>query len=319
MKTKPTRKLADLSEEELWEFLAACRWPQGFQCPKCMWQQRASDKGTGAAHARGAVKSRNRSPTSFPAGWKTKQNRIVCQNCGHQASLTSGTWLHGTRIPLAKLRDAVVAFAGAEKGISAEHLGECLSIAVPSARRLLAIFRFVLRSGAGDRLGGVVAVDEAVWESPRRTKPKNGKAWIIIAAEKRTAPHGRIGLRTNPNAIDIDMAEIVRKMVKPKSTIETRRPEVYEKWLDQEYLFRNVQTASGTIGKDLLPACGKVAAYVSDILQNTYRSAFSPEHLQAFLDEIAFRWNYRGSPDESATALLARLVPRYIPPDDGVP
>lgn len=318
MKTKPTRKLADLSEEELWEFLAACRWPRGFQCPKCMWQQRASDKGTGAAHARGAVKSRNRSPASFPARWKTKQNRVVCQNCGRQASLTAGTWLHGARIPLAKLRDAVVAFAGAEKGISAEHLGERLSIAVPSARRLLAIFRFVLRSGAGDRLGGVVAVDEAVWESPRRTKPK-GKAWIIIAAEKRAAPHGRIGLRMSPNAIDIEMADRVRKMVKPKSTIETRRPEVYEKWSDQKYLFRHVHTASDAIGKDLLPVCGEVAAHVSDVLQNTYRSAFSPEHLQAFLDEIAFRWNYRGSPDESATALLARLVPRYIPPDDGVP
>ena len=322
MKTNPARNLADLSEEELWTFLAACRWPEGFQCPKCQWRHDsywASGKTIRAARSRGAVKSRNRKPGSFHSTWKTQQNRIVCQKCGHQASLTAGTRLRGARLPLSAIRDAVVAFVGAEKGISAENLGAKLSIASLSARRLLSTFRAVLPPGSDDGLSGVVAVDEAVWESRRRGKPKKDKAWIIIAAEKRLAPHGRIGLRMNPNAFDGEMADKVLKMVKRKSTIETRRPDVYEKRLGTQFFFRHVKTAGDEIGKNLLPACENVAAHVLDVLQNTYRCAFSQGRLQSYLDEIAFRWNHRQDPNEAAWALLARLVPRYEPPDESVP
>jgi len=177
----------------------------------------------------------------------------------------------------------------------------------------MAVFRTVLHTGPDDRLGGVVAVDEAAWQFPHRAKPKRNRVWIVITAEKRGGTHGRIALQMNPNAFDYDLADKVQEMVKPKSTIETRRPEVYEKWIGQTYVFRHVKTASETLGKDLLPICGKVAAHVANVLQNTFRCAFSQEHLQSYLDEIVFRWNYRHDANEAAWTLLSRLVPPYKP------
>ena len=59
------------SEEACQQYLAACRWPDGFKCPRC-----------GNQHA--YVMTRL---------WQ-------CAGCRHQVSLTSGTILHNTRVSL---------------------------------------------------------------------------------------------------------------------------------------------------------------------------------------------------------------------------
>src|SRR5213596_575368 len=61
------------TEEACQEYLAKCRWPEGYRCPRC-----------GNPHAYVLVK---------PSRWK-------CVACHHQTSLTSGTILHNTKTPL---------------------------------------------------------------------------------------------------------------------------------------------------------------------------------------------------------------------------
>jgi len=55
------------------EYLARWRWPDGFRCPRC-----EGDRAT-------------RLPTR-PL-WE-------CRSCGHQTSVTAGTALHRTKLPL---------------------------------------------------------------------------------------------------------------------------------------------------------------------------------------------------------------------------
>jgi transposase-like zinc ribbon protein len=58
-------------------FLRAVRWPKGFVCPRC--EGRAS--------------------------WTLRTRRLEqCRSCRHQTSLTAGTVLHRTRLPLRGLR-----------------------------------------------------------------------------------------------------------------------------------------------------------------------------------------------------------------------
>jgi hypothetical protein len=61
------------TEEACQEYLAACRWREGFRCPRC-------------AHPRGYA--------------LVKQRRWECAACRHQVSRTAGTILHNTKIPL---------------------------------------------------------------------------------------------------------------------------------------------------------------------------------------------------------------------------
>src|SRR3972149_2443872 len=65
------RRFAD--EAVCLEYLAASRWPDGYRCPAC-----------GGARA-----------------WVLARRHLwQCVACGHQASVTAGTVLHGTRTPL---------------------------------------------------------------------------------------------------------------------------------------------------------------------------------------------------------------------------
>src|SRR5258708_16758101 len=61
------------SERACQEYLAACRWPDGFVCPRC-----------GGRRAYELADLRR---------WR-------CVGCRHQVSLTAGTVLHNTKTPL---------------------------------------------------------------------------------------------------------------------------------------------------------------------------------------------------------------------------
>ena len=302
--------LADLNEQQLRAILRPHRWPKGFVCPNCRWTHTRSwaEQKSRRVARKGGTATSSGSPNSFHAEWSTKHDRIVCQNCGHQASMMAGTLLHGSRLPLAKVRDAVVAFIHAEHGISAEELGSRLSINTLSARGLMKKFRLAMKPWSSELLGGTVAVDEVPIPLPRSAKDKDNRAFIVIGVEKRGVPHGRIGLQVAEAPFDFVFALCVTRMVREKSTIETRPVDIYSRNLKKSlYFTRQVKGAAYKFGKDLLPLCEKVSSHVSGILLKTFRGAIKPEYLQSYLDEIAFRWNHR-NPDEAAWTLLCRLI-----------
>ena len=61
------------SEEDCRRYLMACRWPDGFRCPRC-----------GEPDAYGL----------------TGRELLQCRACRHQTSVTAGTVLHRTHVPL---------------------------------------------------------------------------------------------------------------------------------------------------------------------------------------------------------------------------
>ncbi len=60
-------------EAQCWAYLRRARWPRGFVCPRC------GERG----------------------GHFLERRRLEqCRSCRYQASVTAGTVLHGTRVPL---------------------------------------------------------------------------------------------------------------------------------------------------------------------------------------------------------------------------
>ena len=82
-KTLRQFQLRFANEKACQQYLTACRWPEGFKCPRC-------------AHIHGYALTGRRL-------WE-------CAACGHQVSLTSGTVLHNTKTPLTVWFWAVAAF-----------------------------------------------------------------------------------------------------------------------------------------------------------------------------------------------------------------
>lgn len=121
------------------------RWPDGFICPKC--------GGTGCYHLHG-------------------RREYVCKHCHWQSSVTAGTVLHRTHLPLTIWFWAIHLSARDKRGISAVQLSSELEIAYSSAWYLL----HRLRSAMGQRdqdyvLSGIVELDDAYFGTPK----SNGK------------------------------------------------------------------------------------------------------------------------------------------------
>ena len=147
-------------------WLIEMRWPNGFVCPEC-----GHDK-----------------------GWalRGKAHTFECAGCGRQTSVTSGTQLHASKLPLTVWFWAAYLMATHSNGISALQLQKQVGI---GSYRTAWTPAHKLRSATVDpersRLSGLVEVDEASLPFRTRNDPAargqgrspDGKMLIIGAIE----------------------------------------------------------------------------------------------------------------------------------------
>lgn len=98
------------TEEACEKYLFQQRWPDGFVCPKC--------GRVGCYHLHG-------------------RREYVCKHCHGQSSVTAGTVLHHTHLPLTVWFWAIYLVARDKRGISAAQLSRELEIAYSSPWYLL--------------------------------------------------------------------------------------------------------------------------------------------------------------------------------------
>src|SRR2546422_10894426 len=122
------------TEEACQQYLAACRWPEGFRCPRC-------------GHGR-----------AYPM---VKQRRWRCVACRYQVSLTAGTILHNTKIPLTVWFWAAYLMTTDKRGISALLLQRQLGLCrYETAWMLLHKLRRAMVNAAREPLHGEVEIDD---------------------------------------------------------------------------------------------------------------------------------------------------------------
>jgi transposase-like protein len=96
------------SEQHCEAALEKARWPDGFRCPRC----------TGQEH--GLVYGR-------------PHKRYQCRSCGHQATLTAGTIMQATKLPLRTWFLAFYLIGQAKTGISSLELSRHLGVKYDTA------------------------------------------------------------------------------------------------------------------------------------------------------------------------------------------
>src|SRR6266478_1601599 len=166
------------SDEACQQYLAACRWPDGFVCPWC-----------GGHRAYEFVKLR----------------RWQCVGCRHQVSLTAGTILHNTKTPLTVWFWAAYLMTTDKRGVSALLLQRQLGLRrYETAWMMLHKFRRAMINLARDPLRGEVEVDEtwvggmqAGLRGSRQLKGRKA-ALVLVAVEKRGRASGRARMAYHP-------------------------------------------------------------------------------------------------------------------------
>ena len=197
-------------------FLFERRWPDGFVCPVC---------GSGRA-----------------AALKSRAYTYECSDCGRQTSITAGTALHRTKLPLTVWFWAAHLMATHSNGMSARQLEDQLGLTYRTAWLLTQKLRRSMVDPNREPLEGVVEVDQA--ELPFRAgdtffDPGNaGKILIAGAVEvidrdtdqakprRKGAKYldtrsGRIRLAMIANNSAASIEAFVRANVKPGTTLLT--------------------------------------------------------------------------------------------------
>lgn len=125
------------SEEQCMEALLQARWPQGFVCPQCGHHQ----------------------ASTFQRG---QQLLWPCQACRVQISLTAGTLMADTTLPLRPWWLAIYLVTQAKNGIAALELARQLGVSYQIAWRLKHRLMSAMNAQEATRqLSGLIQIDDA--------------------------------------------------------------------------------------------------------------------------------------------------------------
>jgi transposase-like protein len=266
-------------------FLYARRWPDGFVCPAC---------GKGRAVA---LKSRPR--------------LFECLDCGRQTSLTAGTAMHRSKLPLTTWFWAAHVMATHSNGMSARQLEDQLGVTYKTAWLLSQKLRHSMIDPDRDLLEGVVEVDQT--EIPFRVGDAffepgaagkiliAGAIEVIDRAAGKAKPRRRGGKYLDTRSGRLRLAAIadnsansieafVRANVKPGATLLTDGHASYP-GLSGDY--RHDPRVVGKMAAHIvLPWSHRAFALMKRWALGTYHG-LRRKHIDAYLNEFVFRYNRR--------------------------
>ena len=265
-------KLIDLfpNDNACREVLEALRWPNGLACPRC-----------GSMHIR-------RSYT---------RDQYDCGPCGYQFSVISGTMLHDTHLPLRKWMVATYLIVESKKGISANQMKRTIGVSYKTAWYLCHRIRAAMTEANPKLLSGTVEVDET-WIGGKEKgigSGNRGKKSVVVGAVERD---GEARLKVVPDRTRRTLHAFI------KEYLDSAAERIIT---DEWYPYRGVgdhDTTHETVNHALKEwVRGDVhtntVENVWSLLKRSIIGSFhhvSAKHLDAYLDELEWRFNNRDNP-----------------------
>ena len=187
------------TEEACREYLFVSRWPDGFICPAC---------------------------GGCDAGAQTRRHLWVCTTCGRQTSITAGTVMHKTRLPLRTWFWAAYLVSTFQPGISAKQLQRQLGVGCHETPwAMLHKLRSAMVAPERDPLEGEVEIDEFFLggheEGLKGGRQHGKKALVGIAIEVRGQGSGRLRLQVLENSQAKTLEAFTKATTAPGATVHT--------------------------------------------------------------------------------------------------
>ncbi len=255
------------------DFLDWLRWPNGFVCSTC-----------GGTRA-----------------WRMGDGRWWCEVCRRRVSVTAGTIFHGTRTPLTVWFAAAWHMTAGKNGVSAATLHRLLGFgSYQTAWAMAHRYRTAMVSPGRDRLVGDVEVDEALIGGVKpgpRGRGALGKVLVAVAVEQQVKGFGRCRLAVIPSASAAALGRFTSDHIEPGSVLITDGWRAYPAIARSGGYGHKPTNVSGS-GRPAhipLPGVHRVASLVKRWLLGTHQGSVEADHLQAYLNEFAFRFNRRGA------------------------
>ena len=280
-------------------YLERARWGDGFVCRHC-----------------GA--------TGEPRYIATRHGVLRCRECRSDTSLTAGTVMERTHTPLSVWFWAAYLIASQTPGMSATQFQRQLGLSrYESAFQILHKLRAGMVRPDQDRIGGKpaghVEADETYVGGRTRGKGRGVHDMVLVAGavEVRQRKHGgslnkrktgryagRVRLAVAPDRSAKSLGGFIESAVAPGTTIITDDWSGYAALERRGYIHTAVpQRGDPQVAETFLPIIHLVFSNLKTWLRGIHHGV-SPQHLQAYLNEFAFRFNRRFYPFNAFRSLL---------------
>ena len=277
------------SEDDCRRYLVASRWPDGYRCPRC----------------------------GHTEAYQLATRRLLqCRSCRHQASVTAGTVMHRTRVPLHLWFWAAYLVTTHTPGFSALQLQRQLGLSrYETAWTMLQKLRRAMVRPERDRIAGTVEVDETYVggiEAGRRggRQRDSNKSIVVGAVEVRGRGSGRIRLAVVEDLSGDSLVPFVEESVVPGSTVLTDGWHGYDR-LRKKYGHQPTTVGDQKSASKLFPRVHRTFSNLKTWLKGTHHGV-SPKHLPHYVNEYVFRFNRRRTPMAAFQSLLG-LTAQYAP------
>ena len=258
------------------EILERLRWPEGVSCPRC------GHKG----HS-----------------WLEAYDRYECNACEHQFTVISGTIFQDTHLALTKWFVATYLLCESRKGMSANQIKRIIGGSYKTAWYLCHRIRAAMKEVQRPLLSGTIEVDETYVGGVSHGEGKTGRG-----SDKEIV----LGIRQRGGDLRFFHAEDISSGTLAKYIKENVSTDVEVIVTDEYRAYPKAMIEAGIHGRKHKTIRHKDHVYTDgDIHTNTAESAFSllkrgiigtwhkisAKHLQAYLDEMTFRFNRRKNSD----------------------
>jgi len=270
------------TEDACREKLFKMRWPGGFICPHC-------------------------GNTTYY--YHSVRHLYQCTVCEYQVSVTAGTALHKTKMPLVKWFWAMYLICSDKRGISALELSKKLELRYETAWTMTHKIRKAMQDRDSQyNLLGVIEIDETFIGSSSEGADKKGRGSEKIPVVVSVSTTGNKMLFAKMQVVESVNKEEIDKIISmtiPKGeTIKTDGLNVYKSLRNQGYQHeRIIISGSGMKAHELLKWVHIIAGNAKAWINGTFHG-IDRKHLQSYLDEFCYRLNRRFHENE----LLDRVI-----------
>jgi transposase-like protein len=261
------------TEDRCRELLIRLRWPSGVECSRC----------------------------KMPAvELETERRLFYCKDCDYQFSVTTGTIFNDTHLPLVKWFAATLLLCEAKKGMSACQIQRTIGVSYKTAWYLCHRIRAAMSACDKPMLSGQIEMDETYM---------GGKGKGIRERGPGTKKRPVIGIRQRNGELRLFHAKAVTGRILEKFLKDNAGEDVDVFYTDEFPAYKKIAKRAGYAHESVTHS--KKEYVRGNAHTNSIESAFSlfkrglrgswhklsAKHLQAYLEEMTFRFNRRKNSD----------------------
>jgi transposase-like protein len=258
------------NESKCRDYLEELRWPDGIVCPRC---------------------------ASSNVSTIAEREQYHCLSCQYHFSITSGTIFHDSHLPLWKWFLAAYMMIESKKGVSANQIKRTLNISYKTAWFLCHRIREAMTVDNPIPLSKIVEVDET-WVGGKRKGVGHGYKGNKVVVAGAAQRDGEARLEVIDDRTREVLHQFIKKHVAPDAeAIYTDDWPAYDGIADENTKHETVNhSADEWVRGDVH------TNYVENIWSLLKRSLVgsyhkvSKKHLEAYLDELEWRFNNRENP-----------------------